>query len=81
MVVEPVESVLKEFLTLQDYLAESLQRANGIAIDRLRVISPFDSRAKYNVFSCFQILAAHQRRQGGGRVGARDQRAILALTG
>ncbi len=79
MVVEPVESVLKEFLTLQDYLAESLQRANGIAIDRLRVISPFDSRVKYNVFSCFQILAAHQRRHLWQ--ANQSRRAILALTG
>ena len=77
--VEPVESVLKEFLTLQDYLAESLQRANGIAIDRLRVVSPFDSRVKYNVFSRFQILAAHQRRHLWQANESR--RAILALTG
>ena len=60
--VEPLEHVLKEFLTLQEYLAESLQRANGIAIDRLKVTSPFDSRVRYNLFSCFQILTAHQRR-------------------
>jgi len=77
--VEPAKSILKEFLILQDYLAESLQRANGIAIDRLTVVSPFDSRIKYNVFSCFQILAAHQRRHLWQANQSRI--AILALTG
>ena len=39
-----------------------LPAANGLALEKIRVVSAFDSRVKYNLFATFAILAAHQRR-------------------
>ncbi len=51
-----------EFATLQAKLAELLQETNGLDLNRMKVISPFDKRIRYNVYSAFHILVAHERR-------------------
>ncbi len=51
-----------EFAALQAQLIEILHTARGLAIDKLKIISPFDSRIRYNIYSAFRIVAAHQRR-------------------
>jgi hypothetical protein len=53
---------LGTFLASQQQLIETLYRANGIALDRLKVQSSFNPRIHYNLLSFFSILAAHQRR-------------------
>ena len=53
---------LAEFAALQVQLMELLQASHDLPIGRLKIISPFDSRVKYNVYSAFLILTAHQRR-------------------
>lgn len=60
--VEPVGEVLPTFLDLQEQLKERADRANGLPLDRIKVVSPFDRRVKYNLLSCFHILLAHERR-------------------
>lgn len=40
----------------------TLERSDGHPLSNLRVASPFDARVKYNVYSAFRIIAAHQRR-------------------
>jgi DinB superfamily len=60
--VEPVSHILPEFLFLQDRLIECLYRANGLALNRIKITSPFDARLQYNLYSCFRLLPAHQRR-------------------
>jgi DinB superfamily len=60
--VEPASQVLPEFLSLQDRLLDCLYRANGLALNRIKVTSPFDNRIQYNLYSCFRLLPAHQRR-------------------
>lgn len=57
-----VERVLPDFLKLQQRLKNSLRRANGRAIDKVKIHSPFNQRIRYNVFSFFHVMAAHQRR-------------------
>jgi hypothetical protein len=53
---------LAEFTRWQKQLVDLLQSSSDMPIGRLKVVSPFDSRVKYNVYSAFMILTAHQRR-------------------
>ena len=51
-----------EFASLQSKLAELLEGARGLNLRKLKIVSPFDRRVKYNVYSAFKIVVAHQRR-------------------
>lgn len=60
--VEPMTDTLERFDYLQLEVQVRIDRAAGLALDRLRLASPFDSRIKYNLYAAFCLLAAHQRR-------------------
>jgi hypothetical protein len=60
--VEPLEEVLPAFVSLQGELKTRVEKANGLAIDKAKIASPFNDRIKYNLFSAFQILVTHERR-------------------
>jgi hypothetical protein len=51
-----------EFAALQSKLAEILATTRGLDLQKVKIVSPFDKRVKYNVYSAFRILTAHQRR-------------------
>ena len=51
-----------EFASLQEKLVDQLHRARGVDLRKIKIISPFDRRVRYNVFSAFRIVVAHQRR-------------------
>jgi len=53
---------LAEFEALQSKLAAVIRDARGLDLRKVRLVSPFDKRVKYNLFSAFSILVAHQRR-------------------
>jgi DinB family protein len=53
---------LAEFTSLQSRLVEMLREAHGLDFTKMKLVSPFDQRVKYNLFSAFRIIAAHQRR-------------------
>ncbi|HSP17018.1 MAG TPA: DinB family protein [Thermoanaerobaculia bacterium] len=53
---------LAEFSLLQSQLIDVLHSAADVPMAKLKIVSPFDSRVRYNVFSAFRIMAAHQRR-------------------
>ncbi|MCC6745689.1 MAG: DinB family protein [Acidobacteria bacterium] len=64
---EPVETgsaenEMQRFLELQARLAKTIALFDGLAIDKLKVVSPFASRVKYTVIGAFAIVCAHQRR-------------------
>ncbi len=59
--VEPKDLALGAFDTLQEQLFACVRDAAGLDLGRLRVVSPFDARLKYNLYSCFRIIPAHQR--------------------
>lgn len=64
---EPVAAVsvddeVRRFLDLQEKLARSIVAFDGLAIDKLKVVSPFDAKVKYTVVGAFAIIGAHQRR-------------------
>lgn len=60
--VGPPAEVLPSFVAAQDVLIDSLHAADGVALDRATIISPFNRRLRYNLLSMFAILAAHERR-------------------
>ena len=60
--VEPVGEVLPTFLNLQEQLKASVEKADGLAFDKVKIASPFNRRVKYNLLSCFNVILAHERR-------------------
>jgi hypothetical protein len=60
--LEPMAATLDRFDYLQQEVRARIDRAAGLALDRLRIVSPFDGRVKYNVYAAFCLIAAHQRR-------------------
>lgn len=51
-----------EFAALQSKLVDAVHAAEGLDLRKIKVASPFDRRVKYNLYSAFRILVAHQRR-------------------
>jgi hypothetical protein len=60
--VGSTQQVLADFLESQKVMFARLERANGLALDKVKVASPFKESVTYNMYSLFWILAAHQRR-------------------
>jgi hypothetical protein len=58
----PPEQVLSTFLACQEDLLTALAAARGLALDRVKVRSPFQEKMQYSVWSSFRINAAHHRR-------------------
>ena len=56
-----IEPVLKEFEDIHDQLARLLQQSAGKTIDQQKLKSPF-ANIRYNAYSAFRIIAAHDRR-------------------
>lgn len=53
---------LAEFISLQRQLVDLLHASSDLPIGRIKIVSPFDKRVRYNVYSAFLIVTAHQRR-------------------
>lgn len=51
-----------EFAAYQDKLIDLLRTGREVDLARVKIVSPFDARVRYNLFSAFRIIAAHQRR-------------------
>jgi hypothetical protein len=60
--IDPLHDVLERFDYLQGELLVRLERGAGLALDRQRLVSPFNTRVRYNLYSAFCVLTAHQRR-------------------
>lgn len=50
-----------EFAGLQERMIELLREARESDL-RQKIVSPFDKRVRYNLYSAFRIVAAHERR-------------------
>jgi len=59
---ESPEQVLAAFLSSQEEILKLLEAARGKALEKTTITSPFSKRMRYNAYSCFQVLAAHERR-------------------
>lgn len=51
-----------EFSTLQSKLVDLVHEAAAFDLGKLKIVSPFDKRVRYNLYSAFRIIVAHQRR-------------------
>lgn len=60
--VSDVKQVLPDFLASQDLLFEAMKPWNDRALDKVILTSPFNKRLRYNIYSLFNVVAAHQRR-------------------
>ena len=60
--VEPLEQVVPRFIDLQSALIISVESAHGLDLNRIKINSPSSARVSFNLFSCYHILAAHERR-------------------
>lgn len=58
----PRDAVVREFDALQDDLLAQVRAADGLPLSRVRVTSPFDARARYNLYACLSMQAPHQHR-------------------
>lgn len=54
--------VLPDFLASQQEFLNAMQMWNGRALDKVFITSPFNQRLRYNIYSLFNVVAAHQRR-------------------
>jgi len=59
---EPPEKVLADFDRLQGLLLQCVEASEGLPLGRLKVSSPFSTRLKYNLYSTYRVVPAHQRR-------------------
>lgn len=60
--VAPVAQLMAEFEKWQKVQMDLLIAADGLPLNSIRVTSPFNAKVKYNLYSCFSILPAHQHR-------------------
>jgi hypothetical protein len=58
----PASQVLPAFLASQDGIIEALDQAGSLALDRIKIVSPFSRHVRYSVWASFCVNAAHQRR-------------------
>jgi hypothetical protein len=59
---DPPDALVSDFVRLQADQVAVVREADGLALTRVSIPSPFNSRIKYNLFTCFTILPRHQHR-------------------
>jgi hypothetical protein len=60
--IEPKEKVVVEYDVLQADLIAFLDEAADLALGKVKITSPFNEKIKYNAYSAFRLIPAHQRR-------------------
>jgi DinB superfamily len=68
--VRPRAEVLAEFIRSQRELAGLVAECNGLDLGHVKIRSPFSDKVSYNLYSCFKIIAAHERRHIAQAEGA-----------
>ncbi|MBV8820071.1 MAG: DinB family protein, partial [Acidobacteriaceae bacterium] len=59
IILEPDQTV-EMFLASQRAVLKLLDDAEGIALDRIKIVSPFSRHVRYSVWSSFCVTAAHE---------------------
>jgi hypothetical protein len=54
--------ILSEFVQLQGALISLIQSADGLPIDKFKIVSPFGGKMKYNAYSALMIVDRHEHR-------------------
>lgn len=60
--IGPPEQVLPDFVAAQDAFLAVVAESDGFALDRIKIPSPASDRLRFNMWSSFCLIAAHQRR-------------------
>jgi hypothetical protein len=60
--VDSREKAMADWDRLQGELYKRIEAADGLALDRVKVVSPFAERMKYNLLAALAVIPAHQRR-------------------
>jgi hypothetical protein len=60
--VDSREKAMGEWDRLQGELYKRIEAADGLALDKVKVASPFAEKMKYNLLAAFMVIPAHQRR-------------------
>jgi hypothetical protein len=60
--VDAKATVLREFEELQRSLIALLDIADGLALAKIKVRSPFNAKLGYSVYAALRVIPAHQRR-------------------
>jgi len=58
----PVSSLVQDFEWLQSEIIACVREAAGLPIDRVTIVSPFDARLTYNLYSALRLTGRHQHR-------------------
>jgi hypothetical protein len=59
---DTADCLVDRFETLQAELIALVRDADGLPIDRVSVVSPFDARVKCNLYAALMLVARHQHR-------------------
>ena len=59
--IENVRHVLPDFIVSQQQFVDAMAPWQGRALDKVLITSPFNKRLRYNIYSLFNVVAAHQR--------------------
>jgi DinB superfamily len=58
----PVPELVADFDRWQTAQVACVTAADGLPLERLRIVSPFDARVRYNAYACLTILPRHEHR-------------------
>jgi len=61
----PRAELVAEFDALQAEQTSLTREADGLPLDRIQVVSPFDARVRYNLYAALVTLPRHQHRHLG----------------
>jgi hypothetical protein len=59
--ITDIKRVLPDFLASQQQLFAAMEPWRGRALGKVSIASPFNKRFRYNIYSLFNVVAAHQR--------------------
>ena len=79
---KPAAQLIADFERLQAEIVALVGDADDLPIDRVILVSPFDERVKYNLYSMFTLVPRHQHRhlaQAGRAARMFDAVAASAL--
>jgi DinB superfamily len=65
--------VLPDFLLSQKQFVDAMELWRGRAADKVLITSPFNKRLRYNIYSLFNVVAAHERHHLWQAQRVRDQ--------
>jgi len=57
-----VPDLVREFERWQGVQLDTLAALDGLRLNEVKLVSPFNAKVSYNIYGCFSFLPAHQHR-------------------